>query len=108
MIAMLSFVATWPLFKTFYFSFTSTETDNLSEYSFIGFGNYYSVIDGEKYGVLTMILFSGKVFNTISFAVVSVGLQTVLGLIVALHSKFLKVEVYCAQLFWCLRRFWLF
>ena len=79
MLVVLAAVAGWPLGRTIWFSFTDATLSNLSEWKFIGFENYFS-----QYGVLADADWWGSVRNTVSFALLSVSLETVLGLVVAL------------------------
>jgi trehalose/maltose transport system permease protein len=80
----LALVAGWPLIRTIWFSFTDAELADLSNYSFIGFGNYLDYDQGEWYGLLADPDWWHAVWLTVWFTLVSVSLETVLGLIVAL------------------------
>jgi trehalose/maltose transport system permease protein len=84
MIVVLALVAGWPLLRTIYFSFTDATLSNLGGYNFIGFANFIEYFDGEWYGLLVDPDWWGAVWNTIWFTAVSVSIETVLGLIVAL------------------------
>ncbi|MGF1474960.1 MAG: carbohydrate ABC transporter permease [Geminicoccaceae bacterium] len=89
MIIVLLAVAGWPLLRTIWLGFTDARIDTISEASFIWFGNYLDYIDygdgeGEWFGVLVDPLWWKAVWNTIWFTAVSVTLETLLGLIVAL------------------------
>jgi trehalose/maltose transport system permease protein len=84
MIVVLALVAGWPLLRTIYFSFTDATLSNLSRYSFVGFDNFLEYYDGERYGLLVDADWWLAVWNTIWFTLVSVALETVLGLVVAL------------------------
>ena len=90
MICVLLCVALWPLWRTFSFAFTDANLSNITDYSWIGFENFYSEFDGEQYGVLVDPDWWRSVRNTLVFAMISVSMETVLGLIVALvlHQKF--------------------
>lgn len=81
MLIVLALVAGWPLVRTIYFAFTDATLSNLSDVSFVGFDNFYNAEWG---GLLSDPLWWRAVYNTVWFTVVSVSLETVLGLIVAL------------------------
>ena len=81
---VLALVAGWPLARTIWFSFTDADLNNLSDYSFIGFENYLANYDGEWLGLLTDPDWWRSVWNTVWFTLVSVSIETVLGIIVAL------------------------
>lgn len=84
MLLVLVAVAGWPLFRTIWFSFTDASFANLSEYRWVGFENYLVYDDGMWFGVLADPIWWQAVWNTLFFTVVSVGAETVLGLIIAL------------------------
>jgi len=89
MLAALAIVAGWPLLRTIYFSFTNTSLQNLYGGDFIGFKNYFSwttLKSGRTVfsGLLVDPAWWNAVWNTIRFALLSVTLETVLGMIVAL------------------------
>ncbi|MGH1414915.1 MAG: carbohydrate ABC transporter permease [Pelagimonas sp.] len=95
MLAALFFVAAWPLLRTIYFSFTDTTLTNLYGGEWIGFDNYLSyrkLSSGRVIwrGTLADPAWWNAFWNTLRFAFVSVGLETVLGLGVALvlHQNF--------------------
>jgi len=79
---IISIVAFFPLFKTFYDSFFSFGLRPGIERKFVGLENYKNL--------LRDVRFVNALKNTIFFTVVSVSIETVLGLIVALivHQKF--------------------
>ena len=79
MIVVMLLVAGWPLARTFWFSVTDADLKDLSAAKFIGLDNYFGA-----YGVLADPDWWRAVVNTLKFAVVSVALETVLGLVVAL------------------------
>ncbi|MCP5368725.1 MAG: sugar ABC transporter permease [Hyphomicrobiales bacterium] len=81
---VLAAVGGWPLAKTVWFGFTDADLANLNSYAFIGFENYYTVIDGVAVGLLADPEWWRAVANTVVFTVASVALETVLGLAVAL------------------------
>ncbi|MDI5985888.1 sugar ABC transporter permease [Halomonas sp. M4R5S39] len=84
MLVALALVAGWPLLRTFYFSLTDGTLSALGDASFIGLENYLVYDDGAWYGLLTDPLWWRSVWNTVFFAVVSVSLEVVFGVIVAL------------------------
>jgi trehalose/maltose transport system permease protein len=89
MLAALFFVAAWPLLRTIYFSFTDTSLSDLSGGEFIGFDNYLSwrtLSSGRTVwrGTLVDPAWWNAVYNTFRFAIFSVTIETVLGLMVAL------------------------
>jgi trehalose/maltose transport system permease protein len=81
---ILALIAGWPLARTIWFSFTDADLNNLSDYEFIGFENYLANYDGEWLGLLTDPDWWQSVWNTVWFTLVSVSIETVLGIIVAL------------------------
>ena len=86
---VLALVAGWPLGRSIFFSFTdaSLETIGESTYKMVGLANYFG-----EYGVFNFGSADGfwatdwgfAIKNTFSFAIVSVVLETVLGMIFAL------------------------
>ncbi|HEU0221831.1 MAG TPA: sugar ABC transporter permease [Paracoccaceae bacterium] len=89
MMAALILVAAWPLLRTIYFSFTDTTLSDLSGGRWVGFDNYLSVrtlSSGRVVyrGTLVDPAWWNAVWNTFRFAIVSVAIETVLGLMVAL------------------------
>ncbi len=91
MLVVLLCVAAWPLGRTIYFAFTDANLSNITAYQWIAFENYYSEFDGEVYGVLADMNWWRSVWNTLVFTFISVSLETIFGLIVALvlHQKFI-------------------
>ncbi|WP_428023517.1 carbohydrate ABC transporter permease [Arcobacter sp.] len=94
--AILIAVAGWPLITTIYFGFTNATLDTINESRFIGFENFIAYVDygdgdTEWIGVLVDPLWWKAVYNTLKFSIVSVILETILGLIVALilHKEFI-------------------
>ncbi|RZI40801.1 sugar ABC transporter permease [Herbaspirillum sp. HC18] len=83
-LAALLLVALWPLLHTLLYSFTDATLSNLSAYRFIGFDNYLQRLDGEWVGLLTDDGWWRAVRNTVFFTVVSVTLETVVGMVIAL------------------------
>ena len=90
MIVILGTVTVFPLFRTFFFSFTNVKIDDLASYEFVGFANYLESFDGEYFGILADPTWWNAVLNTLYFTFISVGLETFIGLIVALclHKTF--------------------
>lgn len=84
MLILLVMVAGWPLLRTIWFSFTDANLSDLGSARFVGFENYLAYNDGEWYGVLADGEWWNAVWNTLKFSVISVALETILGLIVAL------------------------
>jgi trehalose/maltose transport system permease protein len=80
---MLS-VAVWPLLRSIWLSFTDADLSLLGGARYIGLENYL-VREGDAwYGILADPQWWSAVGNTIYFAVVSVSIETVLGLGIAL------------------------
>lgn len=90
MLVTLALVAGWPLLRTIWFSFTDARLGAFGDYAFVGFDNYLANFDGEWFGVLADGLWWRAVWNTVWFTFMSVSIETVLGLIVALalHTAF--------------------
>ncbi len=84
MLVTLVAVAAWPLARTVWFSFTDADLAELASAQFLGLDNYLGYEDGEWAGVLADPLWWRAVRNTLWFVLVSVSLETILGLIVAL------------------------
>lgn len=89
-LVVLGLVAGWPLARTIWFSFTDAKLTNLADYTFVGFDNYLATYDGEWLGLLNDPEWWQAVWNTVWFTLVSVSIETLLGLIVALvlHQAF--------------------
>eukprot|EP01032_Pedospumella_encystans_P033711 gene33711-38102_t len=86
---VLAMVAGWPLIRTIYFSFTNATLNNLEGAEFIGFSNYLTWITIQSgrtvwRGLLVDPAWWGAVWNTLRFTLISVSIETVLGLVVAL------------------------
>ncbi|EMG51517.1 carbohydrate ABC transporter permease [Brucella pseudogrignonensis] len=86
---VLALVAGWPLMRTICFSFTNASLTNLAGAEFVGFKNYLSWVTLKSgrtvyRGLLADPAWWGAVWNTISFTFISVSLETIFGLIVAL------------------------
>jgi len=84
MLVALALVAGWPLLRTFYFSFTDASLSDTASATFIGIENYLVHDDGAWYGLLTDPVWWTSVWNTLYFSAVSVSLEVVFGVIVAL------------------------
>nr|WP_298411940.1 sugar ABC transporter permease [uncultured Halomonas sp.] len=84
MLITLALVAGWPLVRTVYFSFTDASLSDTASAMFIGLENYLVRADGIWYGILTDPSWWTAVWNTLFFSVVSVSLEVVFGVIVAL------------------------
>lgn len=89
MLVVLFAVAAWPLGRTIWFSFTDASLDLMSQAEFVGFENYLVWVDfgegeGQYFGLLADPRWWRAVWNTVYFTVVSVSVETVLGMIVAL------------------------
>ena len=84
MLVVLLLVAGYPLLQTVWMGFTDANLTDLSQRKFIGIENYYTSVDGKSYGLLADKDWWNAVWNTLEFAVISVLLETVLGLVVAL------------------------
>lgn len=84
MLVVLALIAGWPLLRTIYFSFTDASLSSISDYQFIGFANFLEYYDGEWYGVIADPDWWRAVYNTLWFTVMSVSLELVLGMIIAL------------------------
>ncbi|MCO5960359.1 carbohydrate ABC transporter permease [Sinorhizobium meliloti] len=86
---VLALVAGWPLIRTIYFSFTNASLTDLSGAEFVGFANYLSWITLKSgrtiyRGLLADPAWWNAVWNTLKFTVLSVSIETALGLVVAL------------------------
>jgi trehalose/maltose transport system permease protein len=76
MLVAVALVAAWPLGRTIAFSFTDAYLSDLDNRQFVGFANYVALFEDP--------LWWHAVITTLAFAVVSVGLETLLGLAIAL------------------------
>ncbi len=83
MLVVLAAVAGWPLVRTFWFSMTDASLSSLEGGQFIGLENYL-VYDNGWYGIMADPMWWQSVWNTLYFTLVSVSLEAVLGVIVAL------------------------
>jgi trehalose/maltose transport system permease protein len=76
MLAAFLLVAAWPLLRTVAFSFTDANLSDLSAWKFVGSANYSYLFEDP--------LWWRAVGNTLLFTVISVGLETMLGMVIAL------------------------
>ncbi|MCW2238679.1 carbohydrate ABC transporter permease [Azospirillum canadense] len=76
MLVVLAAVAGWPLARTVYYSFTDATLATLDAYARVGLDNYLWLMRDPVWW--------RAVWNTVLFTVVSVSLETALGLVVAL------------------------
>ena len=76
MIVALLLVAAWPLIRTILFSFTDANLSDLSNWEFIGLANYIYLFEDP--------LWWKAVRNTLFFTVISVALETAIGMVIAL------------------------
>lgn len=83
MLIVLVLVAGWPLASTVFYSFTNATLVDMSRHAFVGLSNYLSYDGGHWYGVLTDPQWLLALRNTVFFAVVSVAIETVLGVGIA-------------------------
>jgi len=72
----LALVAAWPLLRTIAFSLTDANLGDLSQWQFVGLANYAYLLSDPQWW--------RAVGNTLLFTVLSVGLETILGLVIAL------------------------
>ncbi len=89
MLAALAFVAGWPLARTIWFGFTDASLGSLADAEWVGFANYLEWFDygdgeGEWFGLLADAAWWEAVRNTLFFALVTVSIETALGMVVAL------------------------
>jgi len=76
MLSVLTLVAGWPLLRTIWFSLTDARLDTLDAYTLVGLANYRALVADPEWW--------RAVWNTLRFAAVSVTLEVVLGVIIAL------------------------
>ncbi len=81
-LAVLALVAGWPLLRTFWLSLTDANIAELEAARFVGLDNFAMVLEDP--------IWWRSVWNTFSFAGISVALETVLGMMIALvlHQRF--------------------
>jgi trehalose/maltose transport system permease protein len=76
MLVILAAVAGWPLLRTIFFSFTDANLSSIEGYKLVGVDNFTALaVDADWWNA---------VWNTVRFTVLSVALETVLGMIIAL------------------------
>ncbi|MVN86059.1 ABC transporter permease subunit [Deinococcus sp. HMF7620] len=81
----IALVAGYPLYRTFYFSLFEANLTSPEQRTFLGLGNFwFTTEDGIALGFLQDPKWWGAVKNTLLFTVVSVFLETVFGMIIAL------------------------
>lgn len=83
-LAALAVAAGWPLARTVWLSFTDATLSAPADVAWIGLANYLEHDGGQWYGVLADPQWWHAVRNTLVFAVVSVAIETLLGLAIAL------------------------
>ena len=76
MLAAVALVAAWPLARTIAFSFTDAYLDDLENWQAIGFANYVSLFQDPNWWQAAA--------TTLLFTIISVGLEAMLGLVIAL------------------------
>jgi trehalose/maltose transport system permease protein len=76
MLIVLALVAGWPLVRTMWFGFTDANLADLEAAEFIGFVNYYYLLTDPDWW--------NAVWNTLVFTGVSLTLETILGMAIAL------------------------
>jgi trehalose/maltose transport system permease protein len=76
MLAVLALVAGWPLLRTILVSLTDAELGDFTAANFVGFDNYLALVHDPGWW--------RAVANTLVFTAISVSLETVLGLVIAL------------------------
>ncbi|HTT11454.1 MAG TPA: sugar ABC transporter permease [Burkholderiaceae bacterium] len=84
MLFLLLLVAGWPLVRTIWFGFTDANLADLSSWKFVGLDNYVAHYDEKWTGLLVDPDWWRAVWNTVWFTVVSVTLETIFGMVIAL------------------------
>lgn len=84
LLLVLGAVAGWPLARSVWLSMTDAVLGAGATSTFVGFDNYLVHRDGAWEGVLADSMWWRAVGNTLYFTVVSVSLETLLGLVIAL------------------------
>src|SRR5262245_57473206 len=79
MLVVLALVAAWPLLRTIWLAFTDANLLKLAQAKWIGFENFAG-----KYGLLQDKAWWVAVKNTLWFTFLTVTIETVLGLVIAL------------------------
>jgi len=90
MLVVLAVVAAWPLLRTIWLSFTDTDLLKLDQSKWVGTQNFLTHDGDGWHGVLADPQWWRSVKNTLVFTVVTVSIETTLGLIIALvlHREF--------------------
>lgn len=83
MLIILAVVALWPLGRTLYFSMTNATLVDMADYHFVGLSNYLTYDNGRWYGVLSDPQWLNALRNTLIFAIASVSLEAILGVLIA-------------------------
>lgn len=83
-VVILLLAAALPLQRTISLSFTDARANNPLDANWIGFDNYLMFVEGNAYGVLTDPRWWRSVRNTLVFASISVSLELVLGMLIAI------------------------
>ncbi len=81
MLVVLAVAAGWPLARTVFFAFTDARLAGMGEAEFVGVENFWNSAWG---GLLADPAWWTAVRNTLVFTSVSVGAETVLGIVIAL------------------------
>jgi trehalose/maltose transport system permease protein len=82
---VIAVVAGYPLYRTIYYSLFEANLTSPEQAKYLGFANYwFTTEDGVGIGFLQDAKWWGAVKNTLQFTVVSVALETVLGMVIAL------------------------
>lgn len=81
---LLAAVAGWPLLRTLMLSLTDSSLYELGTPNWVNLDNYFYMLDGEAYGILSDPRWWLSVRNTLIFAITSVSLELVLGMAIAL------------------------
>jgi trehalose/maltose transport system permease protein len=76
MLLVLALVAGWPLLRTILLSFTDAGLGDFSAANYIGLGNYHDLVTDPNWW--------RAVANTVAFTLISVTIETILGLVIAL------------------------
>lgn len=76
MVVVLAAVAGWPLLRTIYFSFTDANLNDLSAHHLVGFANFRALAGDPDWW--------RAVLNTVVFTALTVALETLLGMVIAL------------------------
>jgi trehalose/maltose transport system permease protein len=76
MLVVLALVAGWPLLRTIWFALTDASLSDMSAAEFVGLVNYQYLLQDPDWWT--------AVWNTVVFATVSVAVETILGLVIAL------------------------